>query len=73
MSISLFNIYKENIVQSIKYIEIISRNLSEFENKNNNNVKRKNTIDHLDETNERIRNSCNNKVVTLENKSYIDI
>ncbi|KYN93114.1 exported protein (PHISTa) [Plasmodium gaboni] len=71
--ISLSNLYEVNIVPSIKCSVIISRNLSEFENENSNNTQRKNTKNHLEETNERTSNSCNNKGVTLKNKGYNDI
>ncbi|SOV21823.1 Plasmodium exported protein (PHISTa), unknown function [Plasmodium sp. DRC-Itaito] len=71
--ISLWNVYDENIVLSTKYIDIISRNLSEFQNENNNDMKRKNTVNHLDKTNESSKNSYNNETLTLENKHYNDM
>ncbi|SOV12747.1 Plasmodium exported protein (PHISTa), unknown function [Plasmodium sp. gorilla clade G2] len=71
--ISLWNVYDENIVPLTKYIDIVSRNLSEFQNENNNDMKRKNTVNHLDKTNENSQNSYNNETVTLENKHYNDM
>ncbi|SOV20060.1 Plasmodium exported protein (PHISTa), unknown function [Plasmodium sp. gorilla clade G2] len=71
--LSSWNIYEENIVQSRKNIEIMSRNLSEIENESNNNMQRKNTMNHLDKTNESSPNSFNNETVTLENKNYNDM
>ncbi|KYN93127.1 exported protein (PHISTa), partial [Plasmodium gaboni] len=65
--------YDENIVLSTKYIDIISRNLSEFQNENNNDMKRRNTVNHLDKTNESSKNSYNNETLTLENKHYNDM
>ncbi|ETW60016.1 hypothetical protein PFMC_04192 [Plasmodium falciparum CAMP/Malaysia] len=59
--ISLWNVYGLNIVQSTKYSVIISRNISEFENENNNIMERENRINHLDETNESSKNSNNSK------------
>ncbi|KYN93176.1 exported protein (PHISTa-like), partial [Plasmodium gaboni] len=49
------------------------RNLSEIENENNNNMQRKNKMNHSDKTNESSKNSYNNETVTLENKPYNDI
>ncbi|SOV16398.1 Plasmodium exported protein (PHISTa-like), unknown function [Plasmodium sp. gorilla clade G2] len=57
---------------STKYIEIISRNLSETETENNN-VQSKNTMNPLDETNESSKNSKNNKRITSENKDNNDV
>ncbi|SOV25600.1 Plasmodium exported protein (PHISTa-like), unknown function [Plasmodium sp. DRC-Itaito] len=73
ISLSLYKVYDENIVPSTKYIEIVSRNLSEIENENNNNMQRKNIMNHLDETNESSISSKNNKSITLENKPYNDL
>ncbi|ETW38364.1 hypothetical protein PFTANZ_00982 [Plasmodium falciparum Tanzania (2000708)] len=36
-------------------------------------MQRKHSMNHLDKTNEKIPNSCNNKVVTLQNKCYNDM
>ncbi|SOV20004.1 Plasmodium exported protein (PHISTa), unknown function [Plasmodium sp. gorilla clade G2] len=70
MSLCLYNVHEENIVSSTKFIEIVSRKLSEIENENNNNMQRKNIMNHLDETNESSISSKNNKSITLENKQY---
>ncbi|CZT62766.1 hypothetical protein CYL21_1528 [Plasmodium falciparum NF54] len=69
--ISLLNIHEGNIVPSTKNIEIISRNLCEIEN--GNNEKRQNIMNRLDQTNESSKNSNNNKQITLENKPYNDM
>ncbi|SCQ12766.1 Plasmodium exported protein (PHISTa-like), unknown, putative [Plasmodium gaboni] len=73
ISLSLYKIYDENIIPSTKYIEIVSRNLSEIENENNNNMQRKNIMNHSDKTNESSISSKNNKSITLENKPYNDL
>ncbi|SOV20000.1 Plasmodium exported protein (PHISTa-like), unknown function [Plasmodium sp. gorilla clade G2] len=71
--LSSWNVHEENIVPSTKYVEIMTRNLSEIENENNNDMKRKNKMNPLDITIQSPSNTYNNETVTLENKPYNDI
>ncbi|SOV16411.1 Plasmodium exported protein (PHISTa-like), unknown function [Plasmodium sp. gorilla clade G2] len=70
--ISLLDVFHENVIQRTKYNVIISRNLSQSENKNKN-VQRKNVKKLLEEMHESSINSKNNKGITSENKDNNDV